>query len=413
MVAGASKASGVPVPVVAAQIDLESAWDPSVTSPAGAEGIAQFEPGTWAEWGKGSPFVPRDAFRAYGRFMGHLLGAEQGNLRNALAAYNAGEGNVQAGYGYADEILKAAATPRVPYRNPLRDVRGLTAGRIDMGVDYGGTGPIYALGPGVITNVYNSGWPGGAFISERLTEGPLAGHYVYAAEDIAPEPGLAVGQQVTSGTQIGTLTGGPSGIETGFAEPPGTGFALGRSQFTGSNTTAYGKAYSDLLKGLGAPPGVVQKGGVTGDVPSWLHWLTNPFSGGGPGGGGGILGIPGDIIHFFADAEHAIAWFFVPSHWVRIFSGIGGTVFVAWGLWAMSRTGGPYSASVPVVGQVPVPEGGQIAPALGIASITVGAVLLFIAFHNLPSDVTDFGSFVSHLQAQIKAQPGGSSLGPP
>src|SRR5215469_18674660 len=83
LVSAASRKSGVPVPVVAAQIDLESAWDPSVTSPTGAEGIAQFEPGTWAQWGKGSPFVPRDAFLAYGRCMGYLLNRE-GDLRRAL-----------------------------------------------------------------------------------------------------------------------------------------------------------------------------------------------------------------------------------------------------------------------------------------------------------------------------------------
>ena len=71
---------------------------------------------------------------------------------------------------------------------------------------------------------------------------------------------------------------------------------------------------------------------------------------------------------------------------------------------------------MPVVGQVPVPEGGQVAPALGIASVTVGMVLLFIAFHNLdsaPFKVNDIGSFLSYMQMKIKAQPGGSSLGPP
>lgn len=40
-------------------------------------------------------------------YMRELIGSE-GSLRNALAAYNAGPGNLPAGYGYADTILSAA-----------------------------------------------------------------------------------------------------------------------------------------------------------------------------------------------------------------------------------------------------------------------------------------------------------------
>src|SRR5258708_10547615 len=101
------------------------------------------------------------------------------------------------------------------YANPLRAVQGLTAERIDQGVDYSGSGDIYALGPGTIENVYNAGWPGGAFISERLSGGPYAGLYSYAAENISPA--VAVGQPVDDATVIGRVTGG---IETGWAAPP-------------------------------------------------------------------------------------------------------------------------------------------------------------------------------------------------
>ena len=40
--------------------------------------------------------------------MSTLLHQFGGNVRNALAAYNAGPGNLQGGYGYADSILAAA-----------------------------------------------------------------------------------------------------------------------------------------------------------------------------------------------------------------------------------------------------------------------------------------------------------------
>ncbi|HEY1213260.1 MAG TPA: lytic transglycosylase domain-containing protein [Bryobacteraceae bacterium] len=101
---------GISPDIVAAQIQTESSWDPTVTSPAGAEGIAQFLPSTFNEYGKGSPFNVSDAFNAYGNYMGELLKEEHGNIRDALAAYNAGPENKSAGYSYADGILKLAGT---------------------------------------------------------------------------------------------------------------------------------------------------------------------------------------------------------------------------------------------------------------------------------------------------------------
>lgn len=108
-VSWAAQQLGIPVAVVAAQINDESGFNPGAVSPTGAEGIAQFEPGTWAGTGcAGSPFNPGDAFKCYVTFMHQLLASYHGNVRNALAAYNAGPGDLGAGYGYADGILSAA-----------------------------------------------------------------------------------------------------------------------------------------------------------------------------------------------------------------------------------------------------------------------------------------------------------------
>lgn len=105
----AAAATGLPYSVVATQISVESGYNPKAVSPAGAEGIAQFMPGTWAGLHiGGSPFDPNAAFRGYSKYMKQLLRDEHGSVRNALAAYNAGEGNLSAGYGYADEILSGA-----------------------------------------------------------------------------------------------------------------------------------------------------------------------------------------------------------------------------------------------------------------------------------------------------------------
>lgn len=103
---------GIPSSVVAAQITMESGGDPSALSPTGAEGVAQFEPSTWSGEGcSGSPDNVNDAMKCYAKYMYQLLQQEHGSVRDALAAYNAGPGNLQAGYGYADSILGAAGQP--------------------------------------------------------------------------------------------------------------------------------------------------------------------------------------------------------------------------------------------------------------------------------------------------------------
>lgn len=109
-VTNAANQLGISPDIVAAQIQTESSWDPTVNSPAGAQGIAQFEPGTWAQYGSGSPYNVSDAFAAYTKYMGALLTQFNGNVRDALAAYNAGPGNLSAGYGYADSILTLAGS---------------------------------------------------------------------------------------------------------------------------------------------------------------------------------------------------------------------------------------------------------------------------------------------------------------
>lgn len=108
----AAKDTGLPRDIIAAQIQTESSWNPDAVSPAGAEGIAQFEPGTYASYGPkgGSPYNVADAFAAYTAYMKALLKQEGGSIRNALAAYNAGPGNLSAGYGYADSIMRLSGS---------------------------------------------------------------------------------------------------------------------------------------------------------------------------------------------------------------------------------------------------------------------------------------------------------------
>jgi murein DD-endopeptidase MepM/ murein hydrolase activator NlpD len=182
-----------------------------------------------------------------------LLSSVKGELARLVAEKQQAE----------EEAAALVVASGAGYANPLRAVSGLVAKRIDQGVDYAGVGPLYAIGPGVITNVYNSGWPGGAFIAERLSAGSYVGQYWYSAEDIAPA--VSVGEQVGSNTVIGTLTDGSAGIELGWASPPGNGVTMAmatgeaaHSGDPGSVSSAYGVAASSLLTSLGAPPGRLQ-----------------------------------------------------------------------------------------------------------------------------------------------------------
>ena len=161
-------------------------------------------------------------------------------------------------------VLDSYTAPAVSFSNPIG--QGLIAGRIDMGVDFGGAGPLYALGPGTIVSVYNSGWPGGVLIVIQLD----SGQYVYYAEDVAPA--VVAGQRVAAGALIGHATGGGDGIEIGWADRAACDtMAMRYGQQSpvgdpGSRSTGYGASMNALLVSLGAPSGQLQ-GPVYGSAP--------------------------------------------------------------------------------------------------------------------------------------------------
>jgi soluble lytic murein transglycosylase-like protein len=81
--------------LLAAQLYAESNFNPFARSSAGAQGIAQFMPGTARGFGLDNPFDPAASIDAQARFMRDLL-RRFGSVPLALAAYNAGPGAVGA-----------------------------------------------------------------------------------------------------------------------------------------------------------------------------------------------------------------------------------------------------------------------------------------------------------------------------
>ncbi len=164
------------------------------------------------------------------------------------------------------------ATPLDGYLNPLRGLTSLVPQEIDQGVDYCGSGPIYALGDGVVKNVYSNQWPSGVFISYQLSAGPAKGRYVYVAENVTPR--VTIGETVTPTTVLGVLNDAKTCLETGWADPPASPErAAGHVEYNGKNSTAYGLNFSALLGALGARPGLPQPGGPPGPLaPGWPTW---------------------------------------------------------------------------------------------------------------------------------------------
>lgn len=139
--------------VLAAQLYQESGFDPRAVSAVGAQGIAQFMPGTWAAHGRdengdgvADPFDIADAIPAAARYDASIAAAvaqvpgDRTSLM--LAAYNAGPG----------AVLKYRGIP--PYQETQAYVRRIldlaSEWAVTPGIVGGGEGPVPAPDPGEV-----------------------------------------------------------------------------------------------------------------------------------------------------------------------------------------------------------------------------------------------------------------------
>lgn len=94
----ASNTYGVPVNLLKAVGMAESNFNPYAQSGAGAQGVMQLMPATAAGLGVTNPFDVRQNIMGGAKLLAQNLSMYGGNVDLALAAYNAGPGNVAA-YG--------------------------------------------------------------------------------------------------------------------------------------------------------------------------------------------------------------------------------------------------------------------------------------------------------------------------
>ncbi|MDE2096754.1 MAG: transglycosylase SLT domain-containing protein, partial [Patescibacteria group bacterium] len=189
---------GIDADVFVKQINQESGFSPTAHNPSGATGIAQFMPGTAQGYGV-DPTNPYQSLDGAARMMADLLKANGGDYARALAAYNAGQGNVD----------KYGGVP--PFQETQTYVRNILGGTVPQGLSapYNGPSGSTQVGapatPGTPPNGGNGKQPqfdlAGAFSSFMSSLGAGADEIKNAVSGVANQAGQDVsqlGQDVTS-----------------------------------------------------------------------------------------------------------------------------------------------------------------------------------------------------------------------
>lgn len=91
----AAKAQELNPALIAAVIHAESNFKPQARSQVGAQGLMQIMPATQRHLGCRNGFDPQQNIRAGSKYLRELINRFNGNLVNAIAAYNAGPGAVE------------------------------------------------------------------------------------------------------------------------------------------------------------------------------------------------------------------------------------------------------------------------------------------------------------------------------
>ena len=115
----------LPEALIRAVMRVESNFNPSVVSHAGAMGLMQLMPRTAESMGVQDPFDPQQNILGGARYLRILVNEFDGDMIRKLAAYNAGEGAVR----------KYGGVP--PYKETQRYVRRVMKHYYDYRKDYG------------------------------------------------------------------------------------------------------------------------------------------------------------------------------------------------------------------------------------------------------------------------------------
>jgi len=259
--AAGSACPAVSPPLIAAQIEQESGWNPTAVSPARAVGLSQFMPGTWAGQGVDAnhdgaalPTDPLDAIATQGHYdcalAADLAGVPGDRQDTMLAGYNAGSAAVirygaippyAQTQGYVRRIrtlmvrYAAPTPPATTGRSTAPGAAGVAiafaSARLGQPYLWGGTGPLYDC-----SGLVQAAYAAAGIALPRTSEA----QQVTAAPVTYPRPGDLVfmgpsGQPGTA-THVGIVIGG--GL---MVDDPHPGAVVRIEPYTWPDLTGFGR----------------------------------------------------------------------------------------------------------------------------------------------------------------------------
>lgn len=136
LAAVAARRHGLDPELVLAVVSVESGFRPEAVSPKGARGLMQLMPRTASELGVADALDPEQNLDGGVRHLGSLLSLYGGDVRRALAAYNAGQGAVSRHNGvppyaetraYVEKVLRRYTPPETTTPGPRSKKRAAAA----------------------------------------------------------------------------------------------------------------------------------------------------------------------------------------------------------------------------------------------------------------------------------------------